>query len=218
MVNDHIDRYAIVREDLHRRYGQYFDGHVIDRVLDRYIADSEATAKIETFIPVLSERGAAEELEAMAVAIGRDGDSRREVMFVCEKNAGRSQLAASITYHLVKDRVFVRSMGLNPSGGVDPTVVEVLKERGISTSHMYQKEIVPRTVHRSNVVVLMGVDEIPGVPAVRYEYWDIEDPVGQPIEKVREIADDVEARIRTLLDQIGKPPVPESQDAASVGA
>ncbi|RNE49997.1 low molecular weight phosphatase family protein [Corynebacterium alimapuense] len=208
------DPYVIVREDLHRRYEQYFDAEAIDGVLDRVIAEAEATAKIKTFLPVLVERTAAEELEDMAVDINRDGDSRREILFVCEKNAGRSQLAANITHHLVGDRVMVRSVGLNPTGGVDSQVLQVLQERGISTDHIYQKEIVPRTVHRSNVVVLMGVDEVPGIPAVRYVHWDIEDPAGQSIEKVREIADEVEKRILVLLEEIGKAPKEGASEVA----
>jgi len=126
------------------------------------------------------------------------------VLFVCERNAGRSQLASAITSQAVGDRVFVRSVGLNPTGGIQPEVLQVLEERGIPYAHLYQKEIVPRTVHRANVVVLMGVDEIPGIPGDRVERWDIADPAGQPVEKVREIADDIEAHVKELLVELGK--------------
>ena len=126
------------------------------------------------------------------------------MLFVCERNAGRSQLASAITAHAVGDRVFVRSVGLNPVGGIDPQVLEVLQERGIATGHLYQKEIVPRTVHRANVVVLMGVDEVPGIPGDRIERWDIADPAGPPIEQVREIADDIARHVKELLVELGK--------------
>lgn len=198
------DRFAIVREDMHRRYGQYFYADTIDALLDEKIAQAKATAKIETFLPATVEREVSSELEQRAEAAGRSGTARPEILFVCERNAGRSQLASAITHQAVGDRVFVRSVGLNPSGGVDPQVIEVLEERGVPTGHMYQKEIVPRTVHRASVVVLMGVDEIPGIPGDRVVRWDIADPAGQPIEKVREIADDVEAHVKNLLDELGK--------------
>ena len=198
------DRYAIVREDLHRRYGQYFYARTIDELLDATIAEAEAKAKIDTFLPITVEREVSEILEERAEAKGRSGTARPEVLFVCERNAGRSQLASAITAHAVGDRVFVRSVGLNPVGGIDPQVLEVLQERGIATGHLYQKEIVPRTVHRANVVVLMGVDEVPGIPGDRIERWDIADPAGQPIEKVREIADDIERHVKELLVELGK--------------
>ncbi|MDO5511265.1 low molecular weight phosphatase family protein [Corynebacterium sp.] len=198
------DRYAIVREDMHRRYGQYFYARTIDELLDEKIADAEANATVTTFLPTIIEREVSEILEERAEAKGRSGTARPEVLFVCERNAGRSQLASAIMSQAVGDRVFVRSVGLNPVGGIDPQVIEVLQERGIPTGHLYQKEIVPRTVHRANVVVLLGVDEVPGIPGDRIERWDIDDPADQPIEKVREIADAIEAHVKELLVELGK--------------
>ncbi|GAB3695705.1 low molecular weight phosphatase family protein [Corynebacterium nasicanis] len=202
------DRYAIVREDLHRRYGQYFYARTIDELLDAAITSAEATAKVDTFLPVTVEREVSEILEERAEAKGRSGTPRPEVLFVCERNAGRSQLASAIMAQAVGDRVYVRSVGLNPVGGIDPQVIEVLEERGIPTGHLYQKEIVPRTVHRANVVVLLGVDEVPGIPADRVERWDIADPAGQPLEKVREIADAIEVQVKELLVELGKANAP----------
>ncbi|AKK09892.1 low molecular weight phosphatase family protein [Corynebacterium testudinoris] len=198
------DRYAIVREDMHRRYGQYFYAGTIDDLVDRTIAEAEARAKIDTFLPVIVEREVSEELETRAEAAGRSGTARPEVLFVCERNAGRSQLASAIMNQAVGDRVFVRSVGLNPTGGIDPQVIEVLEERGIPNAHLYQKEIVPRTVHRSSVIVLMGVDELPGIPGDRIEHWDIADPAGKSLDEVRAIADDIESHVRELVVELGK--------------
>ncbi|GAB2513815.1 Arsenate-mycothiol transferase ArsC1 [Corynebacterium atrinae] len=198
------DRYAIVREDMHRRYGQYFYAGTIDELMDKAIAEAEARAKIETFLPIIVEREVSEELESRAEAAGRSGTARPEVLFVCERNAGRSQLASAIMNHVIGDRVFVRSVGLNPVGGIDPQVIEVLEERGIPNAHLYQKEIVPRTVHRSSVIVLMGVDELPGIPGDRIERWDIADPAGKSLDEVRAIADDIEAHIKDLVVELGK--------------
>ncbi|WP_295626094.1 low molecular weight phosphatase family protein [uncultured Corynebacterium sp.] len=199
------NQFAIVREDLHRRYGALHDTRHIDRVLDDVIAERTAEAKVETFLPVLVERFAAERLEEQAAAEGAtDPTARREILYVCERNAGRSQLASAITSWLTQDRIFVRSVGLNPIGGINSTVLEVLAERGIPTGHLYQKEIVARTVHRSDVVVLMGVDERPDIPGHRYVSWDIADPEGASIDEVRSIADDVERNVRALLDEMGE--------------
>ena len=197
MTNPLLKRqFEIVREDMHRRYGSLHTAEHIDALVDQTIAERTANAKVETFLPVMVERVVSEKLEEQAAAAG----------------AGRSQLASAITSWIVGDRLFVRSVGLNPVGGINPTVLEVLAERGIPTGHLYQKEIVARTVHRSDVVVLMGVDQRPDIPGDRYVEWDIADPEGASIEEVRTIADDVERNVRALLDEMG---FDEAQSAES---
>ena len=205
MTNPLLNRqFEIVREDMHRRYGSLHSADHIDALVDATIAERTAAAKVETFLPVIVERIVSETLEEQATAAGaKDPRARREVLYVCERNAGRSQLASAITSWIVGDKLFVRSVGLNPVGGINPTVLEVLAERGIPADHLYQKEIVARTVHRSDVVVLMGVDKRPDIPGDRYVEWDIADPEGASIEQVRTIADDVERHVRALLADIG---------------
>ncbi|QGU05725.1 arsenate-mycothiol transferase ArsC [Corynebacterium comes] len=196
------DRFAIVREDMHRRYGQHFEAEVIDDLVDRTIGEITERARIKTYLPVLVEREVSEVLEQLATRSDPNAVARPEVLYVCQRNAGRSQLAACITHHLVGDRVFVRSIGLEPESGVDPNVLAVLEERGISTEYIYKSAIVPRTVHRAEVVVLMGVHEIPAVPGHRYVYWNIGDPAGRGLGTVRRIADEVEAHVRELLREL----------------
>lgn len=205
MTNPLLNRqFEIVREDMHRRYGSLHSADHIDALVDATIAERTAAAKVETFLPVIIERIVSETLEEQATAAGaKDPRARREVLYVCERNAGRSQLASAITSWIVGDKLFVRSVGLNPVGGINPTVLEVLAERGIPADHLYQKEIVARTVHRSDVVVLMGVDKRPDIPGDRYVEWDIADPEGASIEQVRTIADDVERHVRALLADMG---------------
>ena len=205
MTNPLLNRqFEIVREDMHRRYGSLHSADHIDALVDATIAERTAAAKVETFLPVIVERIVSETLEDQATAAGaKDPRARREVLYVCERNAGRSQLASAITSWIVGDKLFVRSVGLNPVGGINPTVLEVLAERGIPADHLYQKEIVARTVHRCDVVVLMGVDKRPDIPGDRYVEWDIADPEGASIEQVRTIADDVERHVRALLADMG---------------
>ena len=206
MTNPLLNRqFEIVREDMHRRYGSLHSADHIDALVDATIAERTAAAKVETFLPVIVERIVSETLEEQATAAGaKDPRARREVLYVCERNAGRSQLASAITSWIVGGKLFVRSVGLNPVGGINPTVLEVLAERGIPADHLYQKEIVARTVHRSDVVVLMGVDKRPDIPGDRYVEWDIADPEGASIEQVRTIADDVERHVKELLVELGK--------------
>lgn len=192
--------FEIVREDLHRRYGHMIEAATINKILDETIVEQNASAKLTAFLPVFVERFASEKLEELLA--GQESHPRQEVLFACERNAGRSQLAAAIMRHLVGDDVFVRSVGLKARGGINPTVLQVLRERGISTDGLYQKEISPRVSHRADIVVLLGINEIPGVPGDRYVRWDIADPEGAPIEQVREIADKIESEIRALLPKL----------------
>lgn len=195
--------FEIVREDLHRRYGHAVDKATIDSIVDETIVEQNASAKLTAFLPVFVERFASEKLEALLE--GKESLPRKEVLFACERNAGRSQLASAIMRHLVGDEVFVRSVGIKARGGINPLVLQVLAERGISTVELYQKEISPRVTHRADVVILLGIDEIPGVPGDRYVHWDIADPEGATIEEVREIADQIDAHIRALLPTMNIP-------------
>lgn len=197
-----IDKFAIVREDLHRRYGHAFDAATIDRIIDEAI-DENKDAKIADFVPVIVERDASERLHELAESGGKGANSRKEILYVCERNAGRSQLAAALTHALAGEKVVYRSVGLHPTGGINPQVLQVLTERGIDHGFLYQKGIVPRVVHASDVVVLMGVDEVPGVPGQRTVKWDVEDPEGKDIAVVRAIADQVEGKVRGLLTELG---------------
>lgn len=209
-----------VRRDLHRRYGHQLDGQVIDEHLDRVLREQLDTARLTNFLAIFVERETAEQLENRIEDGGTEADPRKEILYVCDYNAGRSQLAASITHKLVGDDVVVRSVGMKATEdganvatddtettthahGVYPNVVEALKEKGYPTDVLYQKQLVPRTVHRADVVVLMGVDETPGVPGQRYENWDVEDPRGQDLDAVRAIRDQLEPKIRQLLDSLG---------------
>lgn len=196
-----IDKFAVVREDLHRRYDNSCGEDVVNRIVDEEIANHEQ-AKIADFVPVMVERDASDRLAQIAESAGF-AHARKEILYVCERNAGRSQLAAAITRHLVGDDVFVRSVGLNPTGGINPQVLEVLDDRGVSRDGLYQKAIVPRVVHSADVVVLMGVDEVPGVPGNRVLHWDIEDPEGKDKESVGYIANDVENHVKKLLKEMG---------------
>ncbi|MBV7296176.1 low molecular weight phosphatase family protein [Corynebacterium sp. TAE3-ERU12] len=202
MIDRQLD---IVREDLHRRFGQALPAADIDQILDDTIAAETASARVTSYLPVMIERAAAEAIKDEATSRGEFAGARKEILYVCERNAGRSQLADAITHHLVGDAVVVRSVGLEPADEINPTVIEVLKERGIATDGLFQTTIVPRVVHRSDIVVLMGVDEIPGVPGVRYAHWDVKDPEGASIEEVRAIADEIETQVRGLIAEMELP-------------
>lgn len=198
------NRYRIVREDLHRAYDDQIDPALIDTTLDTAIAEAEATATVTDFLPVTVGRTTIERLEELAAnSIVGGLKHRPEILYVSDRNAGRSQFAAALTHHLVGDHVFVRSVGLHSNDEPTPSVLKALRERGISEEGLYDKDILARTVHRADVIVLLGVDETPDVPGDRYVHWHIADPTGRPEAEVNAIADDIDAHVRQLLTEMG---------------
>ena len=155
--------------------------------------------------PLLSSRTAAfaaTRLEALSRAQG-DLPARPEVLFVCVQNSGRSQLAAGILRHLAGDRVGVRSAGSAPGPEVRSSIVQALDEIGVSVGGEFPKPLTDDVVRAADVVITMGCgDACPVFPGRRYLDWPLEDPVGKPMDTVRSIRDDVESRVRQLLDEI----------------
>ena len=125
------------------------------------------------------------------------------VLFVCVHNAGRSQMAAGFLTALGGDRVEVRSAGSIPGNQVNPSAVAAMAEAGIDISAQTPKILTTDAVQASDVVITMGCgDACPIFPGKRYEDWDVADPAGRPIEVVRVIRDDIQARVTTLLGQV----------------
>jgi arsenate reductase (thioredoxin) len=125
------------------------------------------------------------------------------VLFVCVQNAGRSQMAQALFVRAARGQHESRSAGSAPAARVHQEVVDVMRELGVDL-----EERVPRLLERedaewADVVVTMGCgDACPYIPGKRYVDWDLQDPAGQPIEAVREIRDDIDARVRALVDEL----------------
>lgn len=123
------------------------------------------------------------------------------VLFVCVHNAGRSQMGAAFLAHLGAGRVEVRSAGSAPAETVNPSVVEAMREVGIDISAQTPKLLTTDAVQASDVVITMGCgDACPVFPGKRYLDWKLDDPAGQGVEAVRPIRDEIEQRVRDLLD------------------
>jgi arsenate reductase (thioredoxin) len=160
----------------------------------------EPTATIPDFLPILVSRFAREKLTAAAQADGRLAKPVPELLFVCVQNAGRSQMAAALAQHLSAGRVHVRSAGSAPTDQINPLAVQVLAERGMNLTEAYAKPLTNDVVHAADVIVTMGCgDACPIYPGKRYLDWDVADPKNQPIARVRDIRDDLQARITALL-------------------
>jgi arsenate reductase len=128
-----------------------------------------------------------------------------EVLFVCVHNAGRSQMAAALLAHHGGDRVVVRSAGTAPASSINPAVIEVMAELGIDlpASGAHPKRLDDAAVEASDVVITMGCgDECPFYPGKRYLDWALDDPAGRGPDAVRPIRDEIDERVRALLDEL----------------
>jgi protein-tyrosine-phosphatase len=126
------------------------------------------------------------------------------VLFLCVHNAGRSQMALGFFRHLAGDRAVAWSGGSEPAAAVNPVAVAAMAERGIDISTAVPARWTDETVRTADVVVTMGCgDTCPVFPGKRYEDWVLDDPAGQGIETVRPIRDEIERRVRALLDELG---------------
>jgi arsenate reductase len=123
----------------------------------------------------------------------------RYVLFVCNHNAGRSQMAQAFLERYGPDDVRAESAGTEPSPEVWPPVVEAMREVGIDLAGRKPKKLTLEMQLHADWAITMGCgDACPHVATV-VEAWDIPDPAGKPIEDVRAIRDGIEAHVRELI-------------------
>ncbi|MGC8466286.1 MAG: arsenate reductase ArsC [Acidimicrobiales bacterium] len=125
---------------------------------------------------------------------------RPVVLFLCVHNSGRSLAAKVLLDHYAQGRIDVRSAGSEPKEELNPSVVAVLHELGLDTSREFPKPLKDDDAREADVVVTMGCgDTCTYYPGKRYLDWELNDPAGLPVEEVRPIVADIDARVRTLL-------------------
>lgn len=130
-----------------------------------------------------------------------------EVLFVCVHNAGRSQMAAALLNQRAAGRVLVRSAGSEPASELNPRVIEAMLEIGIDISEEFPKPLTDEFVRTADVVITMGCgDACPIYPGKRYEDWELDDPSGQDLPTVRRIRDEIDARVKRLLEVLAPSP------------
>ncbi|SNQ48800.1 Protein-tyrosine-phosphatase (fragment) [Frankia canadensis] len=126
------------------------------------------------------------------------------VLFVCERNAGRSQMGAALLDQHSHGRVQARSAGPAPAATVAAPVVEAMAEIGIDLSEASPTRLTDEAVRTASVVISMGCGEaLPIYPHTRYLHWELEDPAEMRVEEVRPIRDEIDARVRALLYSLG---------------
>lgn len=127
----------------------------------------------------------------------------RVVLFLCTHNAGRSLAARVLLDHYARGRIDARSAGSDPADELNPSVVELLVERGLDPSREFPKAIRDESAREADVIVTMGCgDACPVYPGKRYVDWELDDPAGQPVEAVRPIVHEIDRRVRMLMEEL----------------
>jgi arsenate reductase len=127
------------------------------------------------------------------------------VIFACVHNAGRSQMAAAF-FNRLADPTQARaiSAGTQPGERVHPEVVEVMRERDVDVANAKPQKLTDELAQGAQWLITMGCgDQCPLVPGLKRDDWPLEDPKGKPRERVREIRDEVERKVRAMLTSHG---------------
>ncbi len=207
MADDRPDRdlqyhLGVVERTVKREFEGVFSPETVERYL-RESRDAFRASKVQQFVPVMVERFARERLRALAQAQGRIEKETPEVLFVCVHNAGRSQMAAALLDRWARGRVHVRSAGSDPVDQINPAVVEALAEVGLDVTKEFPKPLTNEVVQAADVVITMGCgDACPIYPGKRYLDWDLDDPAGRSLEAVRVIRDEIDRRVKALVDEL----------------
>jgi protein-tyrosine-phosphatase len=205
-VNQHIDFGAQLHARAIDALAAEFAGVFSRGTIERYVRETQAELDASqrgrwmSFHRARVDWFARARLEGLVRAERQVETLEPAALFVCARNAGRSQMAAALTRQLSNGWVHVHSAGSKPAVAVHQNMVAAMNEIGVDLSEALPKALTDEVVRAADVVVTMGCDDsCPVYPGKHYEDWGIADPDGQPIEVVRQIRDDIGERVRALL-------------------
>ncbi len=125
------------------------------------------------------------------------------VLFVCRHNAGRSQMSQALFERAAAGAHRALSSGTTPADHVHPEVVQVMRELDIDLAHRTPQRLTRDLAEQADLVVTMGCgDQCPYIPGKRYIDWELPDPAGQPIARVREVRDEIASRVEGLVTDL----------------
>ena len=201
-----VEQRSVVRHaaaDLQEEFRGMFGVETIELYLASSLLALQA-ARIKSFVPLFSERFARQRLRALARVEGKMSGGVPSVVFLCVHNAGRSQMAAGWATALGGDRIEVFSGGSDPASEINRAAIEAMAEVGIDIANEFPKPWTNEVIQGADAVVTMGCgDACPIFPGKRYEDWEVADPADLEVAEVRVIRDDIEERVKRLLQQMG---------------
>jgi arsenate reductase (thioredoxin) len=132
-------------------------------------------------------------------------EPEKTILFVCVENAGRSQMAEGFFNKYAPEENRAISAGTKPVAELNPLAINAMKEVGIDISHQKSKDITEEMMRNSTKIVNMGCMDKESCPTLFLNNvidWNIEDPKGESVDKVREIRDEIERRVNELVSDL----------------
>ena len=129
----------------------------------------------------------------------------KRILFVCVENAGRSQMAEAFARLYGTGKIEAMSAGTMPAREVNPVVAEAMREEGLDISGNRPKAITPDMVREADVIITMGCSAEGFCPVQFLDKvidWKLDDPKGKPIEQVRKIRDELEKKVKELIEDL----------------
>jgi len=198
---DYLKRLAV---ELSEKFAGIFGTETVERYVLESYTGLLRTSTVKAHLTSNTIRFATDRLTALAQAKGAIDSSLPEVLFVCEQNAGRSQMAAALTSALSGGAVHVRSAGSAPAHELNPAVVQAMSEIGLDLSEAFPKPLTDDVVQAADVVVTMGCgDACPVYPGKQYQDWSLADPATMGIDEVRVVRDQIAVHIEQMLANLG---------------
>ena len=196
----HVRRAAAAMET---EFAGTFGKEAVERFVANSLEQLLPSARITTYLPLLTERFARERLRALARVERLTTTTAPAVLFMCVRNAGRSQMAAGWLRHLTHGSVMVWSAGSEPGAAINDAAVEAMAEVGIDLSEEFPKPWTDEVVQAADVVVTMGCgDACPVYPGKRYEDWVLESSTGIDVGSARAVRDEIRVRVERLAASI----------------
>ncbi len=161
--------------------------------------------QIESSGDIKAHPTALNDAKEMAQSLADPFLKRRKILFLCGENACRSQMAAAFARSYAGDRVEGLSAGSKPAEEINPVMVEAMHEKKIDMAYLKPKSLESLSFSgKPDLIVSMGCgDSCPIFPGVPIEEWNLEDPAGKSESFMREIRDEIEKRVKHLIDKKG---------------
>ena len=128
----------------------------------------------------------------------------KTVLFVCNENSARSQMAeAFFNHHNTNPDYIGLSAGLKKTDAIKPLAIEVMNERGIDISAQKPKMLTFEMIDNAHRIYTMGcIKSCPAAPPEKTVDWKLEDPSGKPVEAYRIVRDEIETRVNSLISEL----------------
>ena len=149
--------------------------------------------------------GVVEEVDAAVARLMAPFTDRTPVLFASRENDCRSQMAAAFAQYMAGDRLDVLSAGSHPADKVNPVMAKAMEEIKIDMAYRSPRstEAALELATPEIIVTMGGGQQCPSVPGAKHIDWDIPDPAGQSIETMRRVRDEIEGKVKELLEDIG---------------